>query len=74
MDAGKPGEINYDPSKDRADAVKTCVGFNWAPSCSSCDGIQEDPEHVFFHSPRFAEERNGTIGVIGKNTSTELHI
>lgn len=26
---------------------------------SSCDGIPEEPEHISFYCPRFAEEKKG---------------
>lgn len=28
-----------------------------SPNFSSCNDIPENPEHVFFHRPRFAKER-----------------
>ena len=40
-------------------------GHESAPGCPSCEGENEDAEHVFFRCTRFSEERKKLKEVLG---------
>ena len=46
-------------------------GHDSSPECPACTGVEEDVEHVFFHCPRFLEDRETLERALGERPSRD---